>query len=295
MRNHFSDFHPSCILIYFLTLITVTVVFDHPAVTVTGFFCALIFSAYVSGVKTAVKQFLTSISMTAIFALVSSLLSHRGDTPVLYINDRPVTLESILYGMYAGLLIAVMILWFGIWHKTLGNDKFIFLFGRKFPQSSLLIRMVTGFIPYFKKKLSEITMVQRTLGVCASDGTLKERLKNSASVMSVLVSVTLEDTMETADSMTARGYSLKNKSTRGFYTFRTCDFAMLLITAAFLVYYIVMYTQHTADFSFYPVIEIYAISYRQITLFGLSAVFYSIPIAICVLEDIHWRLLQSKI
>lgn len=292
MKNYFSQRHPAVILAYFLCAVIVTILFSHPAVTIISFLSVLLLSLWVNGFRCMLKDAASSAVTILIFTVVSPLFNHRGDTPVLYVNNRPVTLESILFGVFSGMLISGMVVWFSIWHKTLGNDKFIYLLGRKFPQSSLLITMMTGFIPYFRLKLAEITGVQKKLGVNAAKGNLSERLQSAGAILSVLVSITLEDTMETADSMAARGYSLSNKTSRGFYRFKKADVMLVAVIGIMMAAFIIIYISRDMEYSFFPAVTKVGFSDKKIIYLGLCFLFFNIALAVNIAEEVIWKLLK---
>jgi energy-coupling factor transport system permease protein len=295
MRNYFSEFHPSVILVYFLSVITFTILFNHPILSVISFLSSFLFSSFLGGIKTAIKQLLISLPTVIIFALITPLFNHRGEIPVLYINSQPITLEAFMYGIYTGLLIMSMVFWFSSFHKTLGNDKFLYLFGRKLPQSSLLITMIMRFIPYFKLKLNEITMSQKTLGVSTVNGTLIQRMKTGSGILSALVSVTLEDTLETADSMTARGFALSNKTSRGFYKFKARDLILMIIATAICTLFMVFYLGKSMSFYFFPTLTSCTLSLTQQLVTVVYVLYFNLPLLILFMEELRWKFLKSKI
>ena len=63
-------------------------------------------------------------------AAANPLFSHAGATMLFYLKDgNPVTLESIVYGLASGLMLAGVISWFSVFHEVMTSDKFMFLFG----------------------------------------------------------------------------------------------------------------------------------------------------------------------
>jgi energy-coupling factor transport system permease protein len=200
-----------------------------------------------------------------------------------------------MYGIYTGLLILSMVFLFSSFHKSLGNDKFLYLFGRKFPQLSLLITMIMRFIPYFKLKINEITMSQKTIGVSTSNGTLVQRMKSGSGILSALVSVTLEDTIETADSMTARGFALSGKTSRGFYKFKVRDLMLIIIIAVFCSFCIAVYSSKSMAFYFFPTISKYTLSLPQQLAAVIYAFYLNLPLLILFMEELRWKFLKSKI
>lgn len=62
--------------------------------------------------KNILRSLVWLLLVTALPVIVNPLVNHRGNTPVLYINDQPITLEAVLYGLFTGLMIAAMLFGF---------------------------------------------------------------------------------------------------------------------------------------------------------------------------------------
>ena len=53
--------------------------------------------------------------------VINPLFSHEGATMLFYQKDgNPVTLESILYGVGSGIMLACVVSWFSVFHS--GHD-----------------------------------------------------------------------------------------------------------------------------------------------------------------------------
>jgi energy-coupling factor transport system permease protein len=61
-------------------------------------------------------------------------------------------------------------------------------------------------IPRMKRRVIAIASAQKTIGNDVFAGGLKVRLKNGIKILSALTTWSLENSIETADSMNARGY-----------------------------------------------------------------------------------------
>ena len=59
------------------------------------------------------------------------------------------------------------------------------------------------------RRLQKITLVQKTKGVQVDAGSIVERVKNGMQLLQVLLICSLEDALQTADSMQARGFVTK--------------------------------------------------------------------------------------
>ena len=161
-------------------------------------------------------------------ALVNLAFNHEGATILAYLpSGNPLTLESIAYGFAAAAMLAAVVLWFSCWNTVMTSDKLMHLFGRVVPALSLLLSMTLRFVPRFQAKLREVTAARRGMGLYAEKGRL-QKLKSAVTVFSVMVTWSLENAVETADSMKSRGYGLPGRTAFSLYRYSRRDRLLLL-------------------------------------------------------------------
>ena len=79
-------------------------------------------------------------------------------------SGNPLTLESILYGVAAAVMLASVVLWFSSYNEVMTSDKFVYLFGRMIPALSLVLSMALRFIPKFKSQMEVVSEAQACIG-----------------------------------------------------------------------------------------------------------------------------------
>ena len=78
-------------------------------------------------------------------------------------NGNPLTLESILYGLAAGIMLVSVLNWFSCYQVVMTSDKFIYLFGKVIPAMSLIFSMVLRFVPKFKNGIKKSYLMHRNV------------------------------------------------------------------------------------------------------------------------------------
>lgn len=83
------------------------------------------------------------LPLLVITALINPAFSHQGVTILTYLpSGNPLTLESILYGIYAAFLLITVIAWFSCFNAVMTSDKFMYLSGGGIiPALSLVLSM----------------------------------------------------------------------------------------------------------------------------------------------------------
>ena len=76
----------------------------------------------------------TGTACTAWATPANLAFNHEGATILAYLpSGNPLTLESIVYGLSAAVMMASVILWFSCYNAVMTSDKFAYLFGRVIP------------------------------------------------------------------------------------------------------------------------------------------------------------------
>lgn len=228
-RDAFSSYHPLVNFLYFALVLVFAMFFTHPAAQAISLMTALIYAAHLNGRQALGKSLLWLLPMIGIAVIVNPAFNHAGATILTYLpTGNPLTLESILYGISAGVLLAAVIVWFQCYTAVMTSDKFIYLFGRIIPALSLVLSMTLRFVPKFKAQLQAVTEAQRCMGRDVSEGTVRQRTKTAVTILSILITWALENAIETADSMKSRGYGLPGRTAFSIYRFDSRDKAALL-------------------------------------------------------------------
>ncbi len=292
MKDTFSSYHPIINFTYFCTVIICSMFFMHPVLLVISVAVAFTYSVYLNRMKALKFNLIYLIPSMIIVALINPLFNHRGITILCYVRDNPLTLESIIYGIATGLMFASVILWFSCYNAVMTSDKFMYLFGRIIPASSLIFSMVLRFVPKFKAQISQISNAQKCVGRDTGSGTYLQRARHGMKILSIMVTWALENAVETADSMKSRGYGLKGRTSFTIFRFDTRDKGIFLIMIAFIGVLFVGACFEQNNIQYFPSIKITEINGFSVLVYSVYFIFCILPIALDIMEDIKWKHLQ---
>ncbi|MGI6108771.1 MAG: energy-coupling factor transporter transmembrane component T [Eubacteriaceae bacterium] len=296
MEDAFSGYHPVINFFYFAVVLLFSMFFTHPAFLLISLACAIIYSLVLLGVRKSLKfNILGMLPMLLLVALINPLFNHGGITILGYWpTGNPITLESIVYGGVMAIMFIEVIIWFACYNTIMTSDKFIYLFGRVIPALSLILSMVLRFVPKFKDQLRRISDGQRCLGRDMKTGTIVQRAKNGVTILSIMTTWALENAVETADSMKARGYGLKGRTSFSIFQFDSRDKvvgSIMLAEFAVVCYGIACGLSYA---SYNPVIRFSSFTPFSISIYALYALFCLTPVFTDVFEEIKWRRLTSE-
>ena len=281
MRDSFSTYHPLVNMLYFVLVLCLTMFFIHPLCLVVSLVCAFVYSLYLRGVKALRFTLFYMLPMLVLTALLNPLFNHEGATILTYFrNGNPLTLESVLYGVAAAVMLISVIHWFSCYNEVMTADKFVYLFGRVIPSLSLVLSMALRFVPRITAQMKVVSAAQRCLGRDVSQGGLIKRVRNGSRILSVIVTWALENAIETADSMKSRGYGLKGRTAFSIYNFERRDIYALMYLAACGAYIIAGAALDGLYFRYFPTIKGVVNGVFPISLFAVYCALCSMPMAI---------------
>ncbi len=292
--RYFDRLHPACAFVYFISVIFIAMLTMHPIVVTICFLTGVILYGVLCGGRRLARSLCINIPFILLMSLLNPLFSHKGNTVLLFLNDTPVTLEAIVYGIFASLMIVAVFYWFACYSEIMTSDKFIYLFGRAIPKLSLLLSITLSAVPRLLRQYHDIDDAQRASGQYRAEGSLA-RLRYCLRELSALVSRALEGSIDTADSMRARGYGLKGRSAYSLYRFTVSDAVMLVLTVIVAGGIFVLIAFGKTDFSYYPTIAPLTFSPTVCGLYTALSFLTVLPIMIEIKEIILWHILRSNI
>lgn len=292
--KYFDRLHPISAFVYFLIMILIAMLTMHPVIIAVCYLSGIIFCGMLTGLKNLLKSLAYSIPLMALIAITNPVFSHRGETILFFLNDNPVTKEAIIYGVFSAMMLMSVFYWCRNYSTVMTSDKFIYLFGRLIPKLSLVLSLILGFIPKLKRRYREIDEAQRALGIYASKSYV-DKIRSKMRVLSILLTNSLENSVETADSMRARGYGLKHRTGYAIYKFTFADGLFLAATAALGAASIVLIILGGADYYFYPALMRVNLAVISCVLYGCIAFLGLLSVYTEVKENVLWRYLKSKI
>jgi energy-coupling factor transport system permease protein len=255
MNTAFGSVHPITSFSYYAGAIAFSMLLFHPLFLVTLLaLVTLVIIIHGEG-KRLLKLLPYYVLMGGAVAVLNPLFSHRGRHILFYFMDQPITLEAILYGVTMMLSLLGILLAFVSFQHIVTTDKWMYLFSRVLPRTSLLTSMSIRFVPLFLRRLEQITTVQRTKGVSIMEGSLRKRSKDGMLLVRVLLTWSLEEALQTADSMKARGYGAAKRSSYVIYRMDRRDVYTLLFLTAMGLACLWGWTQGFGVLTIYPRLE----------------------------------------
>ena len=295
MQDRFAKYHPLVNFLYFALVIGFSMALNHPLAQVISLTCACLYAVQAEGKKAVFFTLKWCLPIMLLTAFMNPAFSHEGVTILLYFpSGNPLTLESILYGLSSGVMIATVMLWFLNFNRVITSDKFIYLFGRIIPAMSLVLSMTLRFIPKFKTQMDSVVEAQKSIGRDVSEGSFWKRTKIAITVLSIMVTWSLENAIETADSMKSRGYGLPGRTAFSIYRFDDRDKMALIYLCFCGVYLLAGMIVSAFGFRYFPSIRYIDLNAATLSLQFVYLILCVMPVVLNWAEERKWKAIHSK-
>lgn len=292
MKN-INSLHPITLFIYFTSVITIGMFASNPVLLTGSLFGAISFYATIFK-KHFFRDLLFFSLLFIMIALVNPLFSHNGTTVFFFLSGNPITYESILYGINTAVMIISIIYWFKSFTIIMTSDKILFLFGGILPKLSVILSSALRYLPLLRKQITKINTAQKSMGLYSKNNII-DNIKGALRVFSVSVTWSLENAVDTADSMKARGYGLLGRSRFSIFSFRKSDFYFLIITVLLNTTTILGIAFGLVEYQFYPSLSTISTTMESLVIYISFGLLSLLPLFYQYKEKIKWIYFKSKI
>ncbi|MBR0483568.1 MAG: energy-coupling factor transporter transmembrane protein EcfT [Oscillospiraceae bacterium] len=280
-------------MLYFVAVTGIAMFCNYPYLLISSLIGAVLYFIIRNG-KKHLRHHIFSVILFLILTAVNPLVSHNGVTVLFVLNDNPVTLEALLYGANASVMVLAVLYWLNSFSQVMTSEKILCIFGTVSPKISLLISMTLRFVPLLNRQCQKVSDTQKILGYYQSDNII-DSIKEKGRVLNIVVTWALENGIITANSMTARGFGSNRRTSFSIHHIRKEDKIVMMIIIILSAVTILSVSRNMMEISFYP--EIHTAEHRGLYFAGLSA-YAGLAILPSVLQaeaSLRWKYLQSKI
>ena len=207
----FDACHAAVPATLFAGVVVLTMLAVQPVCVGVSLAGALAFSLVARGAAATARGLAWQLPMLALVCLANPLFSASGSTLLLKLGPRSVYLESLAYGATMGALMVAVVLWVEGAAAVLTQDRLLALAGRRARAVPLVASMASQLVPQL---LGRARTVRVTLGACTAAGPRRALRDELTLTSTMLLTWSLEDSVERADSMRARGWESGAPRTR---------------------------------------------------------------------------------
>lgn len=292
MTKRFSQFHPLVTFSYYIGSLSLVMLMLHPVFLMVAFLIILAINFTEDRCRGLRRWLFLMITSSAFIIILNPIFNERGRHVLYVINDHRFTLEAILYGGMTALSIVAVITLFVSYNEVMTPNKLLYLFSGFLPQFAILLMLTLRFIPLMKRRLEEISAIQTSKGISALKGNWKARARSGLLYIQVLLTFSLEEAIQTADSMKARGYGAGKRSSYEFFRLTNTDIVTLLYLLSLFLLIIYDRLNGFGFLTIYPMMESMKLSYMDYMTLVKFLLFMCLPLLVEIGVFCKWRLLN---
>ncbi len=284
--------HPFTVFIYYALVIGITAFMMHPIFLGISFLGVMVFKI-IEREEFKFKSVVVCIVAFLVLSLLNPLFYHNGKTVLLVINQNPITLEAIIYGMVAAGVIITVMLWCQKMAQYMTTDKTMYLIGKLSKKGALILAMVFRFMPQYRTHAKEIRETQKVLGLFKKESYI-EKFIGHFHVFSAMVTWALEHSVDTADSMRARGYGIRKRSSYANYRFKIWDVVYIVVMLTILGIVVAGGMRNQLSVTYYPE---FSLKYVSAENWGIYLTYGLLVFMMPIVESkeiIKWNYLMWK-
>lgn len=290
----FGSFHPAVLFSYYILAVCFSMVSMHPVIIGASLMGGLLLFGALNGIRKLLSELGFFFVLFLLMSVTNPLFIHNGETLLFFVNDNPITLEAVIYGSMSSLMLVGVLLLCRCYSAILTTDKFLYLFGKLIPKLGLILSMAFRFIPLFKIQIRKIHQAQKTMGLYATDS-ITDKVGGSLRIFDSLVSWSMENSIDTADAMKARGYGLHGRTNFSLFCFRRRDRILMGVMAGLTIGIMVGFFWGCYDFYYYPYVAEIKWDVFSVLLYAVVTVFMYLPGILEIREQLVWKYRKSNL
>ncbi len=285
----FEKSHPAVNLIYFVCVITGMIAFVHPVYLVISFLCACIYSVKRNRIKALFFE-LALIPLAFIYAAYYASYHHFGMTElaVNFVGNR-LTLESAVYGLVTGLIIAGVMIWSTCVFSVFTTDKVVYLLGALSPKLSLAASIILRMVPRSVSEARKINTARAGIGRSAGQGNIFRRIVNAVNIFSILITWLIGTFRSLSDSMRSRGSTLRGRTAFSIYRFDYRDRLYVIVMFFFITVTLAGYMLRQTVMIYDPRLMWNPVSFVSYIFYTAYALFCLMPFMLEVYTEWSFR------
>lgn len=294
--GRFILMHPVVTASYYAIVIGILMFSNSPLFLISAIAMGMCYDMLLKGRRSLRNNLFIILFMSFLTVLINALFTHNGSTVLFYLGNNRVTLEAACYGLAMALMLSGVVIWFSSFNVVMTSEKLIYIFGRFAPVLGLTLSMIFRFVPLLRTRFELIGEGQKALYAGDEKGFIG-KIRQFGKEVSILVSWSLESSIESADSMAARGYGLKGRTSYNLFKIRTADIMTLLLSMLLGGVTITSYAAGVNKLYYYPVIRVVESSPKWLELAGYVSfiALLAMPIAIDLIGELRWKKSRSTI
>lgn len=270
-------FHVLSIIIINIFMMIISFSTDNLLIVSIALLWSLLLLINYKDYKSIKTGFIIMLPIAIFTALINIFIVNAGNTVILTIGSKQITLEIIIYVVVMSIKLLTILYLFYLLGDMLDTDKALSYLSKKSPKLTLMLLLCLKLMPNMKKRLISLKEVYMVRGIDFNSKSKKETLKANVPVLSILLEDSLEKSFDIAESAYVRGFFSGKRTEFERQEFKVKDYLIIAYFIMLLVIHIIFTILKLNYYDIYGSVNILSFfniySVIQAILLGLSLVF----------------------
>ena len=285
MRNPFRTYHPAVAFVYTACAIAFSMAVMQPVFVALSLMGAIACSCVTRGARRTMRTLAGVAALALVVAAANLVFVASGSTELFRVGARAFYVESLVYGICSGGMLASVLLWFASYAACMDSDASMAMLGNAAPTVTLMVSQVMRLVPQFVSRGRGIVASQDAV-TSAEARTKRQAASDRLRAVSVLAGWGMEDGLVRGDAMRARGYGCGVRRTAyRRHRIRRVDAAALVVVGVLAAVSVPCAWAAVSEFTFYPVLG----GFASLGAYLSYALLMAFAPALAFKEWLQWR------
>lgn len=234
-----TKFHVLTAIILNVILMGIAFLTDNPLIIISILIYTILCGWAYDSLKSMTKGLKYLVPIILITALINVTFVSAGSHVLFKVYHKTFTLEAFIYAIILCLKLITVVWIFKALELMVDSDRALCFFSSKIPKVTLTMVIALKLIPNMKHRIATLRDIYAIRGIEYENGTIKEKIKHTLPMMSVLLDSSLEGAFDIGEATYVRGF-LSGKRTnysKDKFSRRDIELVVLAFTALLLFSY----------------------------------------------------------
>jgi energy-coupling factor transport system permease protein len=228
MNSGFSQFHPIVRCLYYCTAIGL-ILWAKSFILLLGCLMIILSVCLMQGlIQHKARSIKFYLLISFLIGVFNPLVSSHGKHVLFLIGSHPVTREAMLDGWMFAIQLFTLLMWFLSFQHVFGTAACLSVFGVIVPRSAMLFSMAMRQFHHLSVRFNQLVHLHRPSFAVSNRASWKAQSQFAMSLVQMMLTWTLEESIHLAHAMKARGYGSGPRTMYWHYRWSVRDVVVLL-------------------------------------------------------------------
>lgn len=259
-----TNFHVLAAITLNVILMGMAFLTDNPLVILSILIYTVLCGWAYDSLKSMTKGLKYLVPIILITALINVTFVSSGSHVLFKVFQKTFTLEAFIYAVILCFKLVTVVWIFKALELMVDSDRALCFFSSKIPKVTLTMVIALKLIPNMKHRITTLRDIYAIRGIEYENGTIKEKIKHTMPMMSVLLDSSLEGAFDIGEATYVRGFLSGKRTNYSKDKFSRIDLELIILSFIALIIFSYGIGKGTLKFDVYSSLGFYFINNTSI-------------------------------